>query len=255
MQRKFVLLLICSLLSGAAIAAQKKKPAGRKVSTNPAAKRPEAAPVAKISPVVGTTVYLITRNGDKLSGELLDLSAYSLRLKSGNLESTISLETLATISFDASKLTENKPAPPVSENFSTEAGVAFKAFQTMEAETKSGSDYTEYGKQLTELRRGTEKFIQRYSGSENVTEARTVSLLSGAMIDYMWARTIWTLKLGGNGTVSESDNPVVADTLALYVNLRTVTAVGDRFSADKLIGNLWKKASEKIAKAAGAIKQ
>jgi len=222
------------------------------VSSKPVSKQPDNAPIAKVSPVVGTTVGILTKNGDKFSGELLDLSPFSLRLKSANLESTISLETIAAISFDPSKNVESKSLLPLSENFLQGSSTVFKALQAMETETKGGSEYTEYGKRLTELRRELETFIQRYSSSDNATESRIVSLLCSALIDYTWARTIWTLKLGGNGTVSETDNPVVTDTLALYENLRTITAVGDRFSADKLIGNLWKKASEKIAKARAA---
>jgi hypothetical protein len=57
------------------------------------------------------------------------------------------------------------------------------------------------------------------------------------------------LKLGGDGTVGEADNPVMTDTLALYPDLRTATANGNRFSADKLIGSLWKRASDKVERA------
>ena len=249
MCRKMVLFLILCLLPNAIQATQKKKPINRKAPSKTTTKQPENVPVAKVSPMIGTTVGILTRNGEKFSGELLDLSPFSLRIKSSNLESTISLETLAVISFDPSKNVESKSLPPISQDFLRESSIAFKALQTMEIETKSGSEYTEYGKQLTELRRSVDKFVQRYSSFDNATESRVVSLLCSAMIDYTWARTIWTLKLGGNGMVSEADNPVVADTLALYENLRTVTTIGDKFSADKLIGNLWKKASEKIAKA------
>lgn len=255
MKKKIVLFMIGSLFLCLTCAAQKKKPVNRKASTKPVANHPETTALPTTSPMIGATVSLITKNGEKLTGELRDISNFSLRLKSGNLESSIALETIASIQFDAIKPVENKTLTPLSNNFLTEASEVYKVFQAMESETRSGSDYTAYGRQLTDLRRSAEKFIQRYSNSENQAEAQIVSLLSGAVIDYAWARTIWTLKLGGNGTVSESDSPVISDTLALYTNLRTVTAVGDRFSADKLIGNLWKKASEKIAKARGLSNQ
>jgi len=255
MKKKVVLFLISILFISVTCAAQKKKPVSRKVNSKPVANHPETIPVSTTSPMIGATISLITKNGEKLTGELRDISTYSLRLKSGNLESTIALETIAAIQFDATKTVENKSLPPLSNDFLTEASEAYKAFQAMETETRNGSDYTAYGRQLTELRRTAEKFIQRFSNSENPVEGQIVSLLSGAMIDYTWARTIWTLKLGGNGTVSESDSPVVSDTLTLYTSLRTVAAVGDRFSADKLIGNLWKKASEKIARARGLSNQ
>ena len=141
------------------------------------------------------------------------------------------------------------PAPPLCDTFVKSLSAAFSAFQTMASETKSGSDYTDYGKQLAELRRNVETFIQRYSSSENSKETQIISLLSGPSIDYTWTRSIWTLKLGGDGTVGEADNPVMADTLALYPDLRTATANGNRFSADKLIGSLWKRASDKVERA------
>src|SRR5262249_32677401 len=146
-------------------------------------------PAPASSPMIGATVSLITKNGEKLTGELRDLSAFSLRLKAGNLESTIALETIAAIQFDATKPVESKSLLPLSNTFLAEAAEAFKAFQVMETETRGGSDYTAYGRQLTELRRDAEKFIQRFSNSENPAETQIVSLLSGAMIDYTWART------------------------------------------------------------------
>jgi hypothetical protein len=61
------------------------------------------------------------------------------------------------------------------------------------------------------------------------------------------------LKLGraGDSSVSEADSPVVSDALILYPDLR---AAGDRLHADRLIGGLWKKASEKIDQVRSLVK-
>lgn len=250
--KRIVPILIINLLLVSTAAAQKgkavaKKPSGRRASIQ--SKPTTVASATNAPPVIGTNVTLTTKDGNQVSGTLLDLNAYSVRIKSGGLESTLALETLAAISFEATTAAQPPPAPPLSDTFVKSLSAAFSAFQTMASETKSGSDYTDYGKQLSELRRNVETFIQRYSSSENSKETQIVSLLSGAIIDYTWARTIWTLKLGGDGTVGEADNPVMADTLALYPDLRSATANGNRFSADKLIGSLWKRANDKVERA------
>ena len=121
-------------------------------------------------------------------------------------------------------------------------------FNELASVLKSGSDYTEYGRQLGDLRRSAERFITKFSSGDNATEARVLALLTGALTDYTWARTIWTLKFGrsSDGTVSESDSPLLADVLALYPDLRTAAASGNKFSVDKLVGGLWRKAAEKV---------
>jgi hypothetical protein len=251
MKKSIVSILIINLLLVSSVAAQKgkapaKKPTGKRTTAQP--KSTPGAAITNTPRVIGANITITTKGGNNISGSLMDLTAYSVRIKSGGLESTLALETIAAISFD-STLPTQPPPPPLSEMFSKSLTAAFSAFQTMASETKSGSDYTDYGKQLSELRRNVETFIQRYSASENAKETQIISLLSGAIIDYTWARTIWTLKLGGDGTVGEADNPVMADTLALYPDLRTATANGNRFSADKLIGSLWKRASDKVERA------
>jgi hypothetical protein len=117
----------------------------------------------------------------------------------------------------------------------------------MSASLKPGMDYTEYGRQLAELRRAAERLIARYSSTDNPGESRVVSLIAGALTDYKWARIIWTLKFGrsSDGTIAETDSPVVADALALYPDLRALAAAGNRLSAEKLLLGIWKKASEK----------
>ena len=125
---------------------------------------------------------------------------------------------------------------------------AVSAFESMIASAKSGADYTDYGRQLSELRPQAERFIARYGASENAKEARTVGLLAGALTDYSWARTLWTLKLGrqSDGTLAENDSSIIGDLLVLYPDLRTSAASGNRFAADRLIAGLWKKALEKV---------
>jgi hypothetical protein len=191
----------------------------------------------------------MTKNGDRISGEVLDLTAYSIRIRANNLESTLALDTLASLSFSGSPpiARADQSAGPVRADFAKDADAALGLFQTLASNLRPGVDYTEYGHQLTELRRAAERFTAKYSSSDNANEARVVSLMAGAVTDYTWARTIWTLKFGrsSDGTIAETDSPVVSDTLALYPDLRAQAASGNRLSAEKLIAGLWRKASEK----------
>ena len=88
----------------------------------------------------------------------------------------------------------------------------------------------------------------KYGASEDAVEQRGAALAAAALTDYTWARTIWTLKFGysGNTTVFETDSPAVGDALSLYPELRQTAASANKFSADKLINGLWKKAAEKV---------
>jgi hypothetical protein len=246
MIRKIILLLLLSLsVSFNAKAQKSKKPRPKSPGKTSAKSTPPVAPTP-VAPTLGSTITVLTKGGDKLTGDLVDLNPYSVRLRSNNLESSIPFESIAAISFGSSKGIETKPAlQPVGENFIRDLNTVLTAFQTMADETRTGSSYTDYDRQLILLRRTTDKFIQKYSASENPTEARILSLLAGAIIDYNSARTIWTLKIGTDGTLSESETQV-ADVLALYTDLRTSAVVGSRFNADKLVGGLWKKASEKL---------
>jgi hypothetical protein len=256
MSKKIIFILVLSLSMGAIAEAQKgKRP--RSATKKPAVKSAKSAPVTSATPtapVIGSVVNILTKGGDKLTGQLLDMSAYSVRIRSDNLDSAIPMESIISISFGVAKSVDSNEKPG-SENFTRDANVTLSAFQTMTNETKTGSDYTDYGRQLSELRRTTDRFIQKYSTSGNTTEVRIVSLFSGAITDYTWARTVWTLKLGSDGFLSESEAPVIADTLTLYPDLRTATANGNRFNADKLVGSLWKKAAEKAERARSLLAQ
>jgi hypothetical protein len=234
--------------------AKKKKATPRSRTTNN-----EPADATPTKPrIIGSNVVIITKKGDRITGEVLDLTAYSVKLKTDNLESTIALDTIASLSFNgaaAPNARTDQPVRPVRPDFARDADTALGFFQTLAANLKPGLDYTEYGRQLIELRRAAERFITRYSSTDNATEAKAVSLTSGALNDYSWARTIWTLKFGrsSDGTIAESDSPVIADALALYPDLRETVATGNRLSVDKLVAGIWKKASEKQERARSLI--
>jgi len=243
MKSTLALLIIC-LFAAAPVNAQKHKKAPS---------RPRAAsqpPVASKPRMIGSTVIIITKNGDRITGELLDLTAYSVRIKADNLESSIALDTIASLSFSGAASPEerdNHPLVPVRADFAREADLPLGLLQTLASSLKPGVDYTEYGRQLTELRRATERFLSKYSSTESPAEARVISLFAGVLTDYSWARAVWTLKFGrsSDGTISDAESPVVTDTLALYPDLRAPAAVGTKLSVDKLVAGLWRKASEK----------
>ena len=247
-------LIVFSLFSAAE--GQKKKPAPPR--KKPVAQKPSPSPGTSTSRVVGTKVFIETRNGDRLSGELVDLSSYSIRLRSDRLESTIALDTIAQLSFGAPVASAPRvDQSPARGDFLRDAEVMLSQFTALASVLKSGSDYTEYGRQLGDLRRSAERFITRYSSGDNPTEARVLALLTGALTDYTWARTIWTLKFGraSDGTVNESDSPLLADALALYPELRGASASASKLSVDKLVGGLWRKAAEKVDRARSLMSQ
>jgi hypothetical protein len=250
--KSLIALLFISLCVGASAEAQKRKRAPSRSNGQP------AGPTNNKPRILGSIVVITTKNGDRITGELLDLTAYSARIKADNLESSIALDTVASISFDgaaANAAPANQPIAPLRADFAREAQPALGIFQTLASSLKPGVDYTEYGHQLSELRRASDRFIMKYSTTDNAGEAHVVSLLAGALTDYTWARTIWTLKFGrsNDGTVAETDSPVVADALALYPDLHGQAAAGNRLSVEKLVVGLWGKASEKTSRARSLI--
>jgi hypothetical protein len=229
--------------------AQKGKKTPPKKKPVPQRSNPPATSAPRI---IGSKVYIETRNGDRISGELLELTNYSVRLRSDKLESTIALDTISQLSFGSPATSAPRvDYSPARGDFVRDVEVLFSQFNALASVLKSGSDYTEYGRQLGDLRRSAERFITKYSSSDNPTEARVVALVAGALTDYTWARTIWTLKFGrsSDGTVNESDSPLLADALALHPDLRAAAASGNKFSVDKLVGGLWRKAADKIDRA------
>ncbi|HXU09537.1 MAG TPA: hypothetical protein VN743_11125 [Blastocatellia bacterium] len=255
--KSVIALVIVSLFAVSTAAAQKRKqPTSRARSTS---NQPSGGAVNKPR-IIGSRVVIITKNGDRIEGELLDLTAYSARIRANSLESTIALDTVASLALSgapAPSAQSEQAAGPVRPEFARDAEAALRFFQSLAANLKPGVDYTEYGRQLTELRRASERFITRYSATDNGSEARVVSLMAGALTDYTWVRSIWTLKFGrsSDGTIAETDSPIVTDTLALYPDLRTSSAEGARLSAEKLIGGVWRKAAEKMDRARTLVAQ
>jgi hypothetical protein len=240
-----------SLLLNAAAMGQKRKKPRAPARSHSAAARTE--PSSSGPRMVGSTVVIITKNDDRIVGTLVDLTAYSVRIKADNLESTISLDRIASLSFGNSG-NASRPAQtsaPVSSDFARAATPVSSAFQNIANQLQQGTEFNEYGRLLTDLRRRGEQFINRYGASENATEARVVALLSAALTDYTWARTIWTLRLNRSGdtTAFDTDTPALADALALYPDLRASAAVGNKFSVDKVVSALWKKAADKTDRA------
>ncbi|HSB11394.1 MAG TPA: hypothetical protein VLM38_18040 [Blastocatellia bacterium] len=250
--KSIVALLIISVCVGSTADAQKrtKKPAPRSRGT---ITQPSSTAVNKPR-IIGSAVVIITKNGDRIAGELLELTAYSVRIRANNLESTIALDTIASLSLGgapAPNTGADQPAVPVRADFAPDAETALRFFHNLAANLKTGVDYTEYGRQLAELRRAGERFISKYSSTDNASEARVVSLVAGALTDYSWARILWTLKFGrtSDGTIGEADSPTVVDVLTLYPDLRAAAAAGQRLSAEKLLAGVWRKASEKVDRA------
>ena len=249
MKIPLTLLIVALLLVPADAAQKRKKVRPRTVTRKPAA---VATPAVKppASPLAGTAVVIVTKNTDRIVGTIIDLNAYSIRIRSEGLESVLALDTISSLTFGSlgRDTTRETPAPATSADFARDMNSAVSAFESMIASAKAGADYTDYGHQLSELRPQAERFIARYGPSENAREARVVGLLAGALTDYSWARTIWTLKLGrqSDGTIAEGDSPIIGDLLVLYPDLRSSAANGNRLAADRLIAGLWKKALEKV---------
>jgi len=250
MRRACVVIIIALLMSAAATGQKRKKPRSA-ARSRAAATREE--PTANTPRVVGSQVVIITKNDDRITGTLVDLTAYSIRIKADNLESTISLDRIASLSFGESG-SASRPAPvsaPPSGDFARSAASVLKSFQSIAEQLRQGTEFNEYSRVLTDLRRSGDQFINRYGASDNAGEARVVALLSAALTDYTWARTIWTLRLNRSGdtTAFDTDVPALTDALALYPDLRAAAAVGNKFSVDKVVSGLWKKAADKTERA------
>ena len=163
--KSVIALLIVSLFSVSTAPAQKRKqPASRARSTT---SQPSSGAVNKPR-IIGSRIVIITKNGDRIEGELLDLTAYSARIRANNLESTIALDTVASLALSGAQAPgarSEQAAGPVRPEFARDAEAALGFFLSLAANLKPGVDYTEYGRQLTELRRATERFITRYSAN------------------------------------------------------------------------------------------
>lgn len=247
--KSLIAVIIISLFA-APVAGQARKSQSKK---RPPAKPKTVTTTATTQPrIIGSQVVLVNKNGDEIRGVLLDLTAYSARIKADNLESTIALDTLTSISFgDAAVSSKQADADADARpEFLKDTTATLGAFQTMAA-TLKGSDYTDYDHSLRDVRPVAERFVGKYAVTESKVESQVALLISAALTDYSWARTIWTLKFGrsGDGAVSDTDSPAVAEALNLYTDLRASAATGNKFSADKIVAGLWAKAAEKIARA------
>jgi len=246
--------MVLSLAFDVARGAQKnrKKPAPRA--------RTAAAEPRNTSRMIGSPIVIVTKNGDKIAGTLLDINTFSVKIRADNLESFQALDTLASITFGPNVAPAGRgpvAGGPVSPEFSRDAEGVIASLLKVVADTRSGIGYAEYGGQLTALRRSTDRFIARHSASENVSEARIVANIAGALTDFTWARTVWTLGFSrtGEGTVSESDSPAISDAIGLYPDLGKSAANGSKLSVDKLVGGLWRRAGEKVDRARSMMEQ
>ena len=249
--KALITLLIALMSINSASAAQTRKKPQRPRPPRETAASPQAGPR-----IIGSQVTLVTKNGDRITGVILDLTAYSVRIRANNLESTIAIDTLASMAFGAAQPPAQRAEqpPPIRPEFSRDSTAVLQSIQTMISQTNTGTDYTDYGRQLSELRRDVEQFIGGYSSSENSLETRVVALVAGALTDYNWARTVWNLKLGrtSDGSVNEAE---VSNLLALYPDLRASAANGSKLSGDKMIASLWKKAAQKSDRARALLAQ
>jgi hypothetical protein len=252
---KWMLIFLALSLSAPPLArAQRRKGSSpRKSTTKKAAADAPATPS-----IAGSPVVVVTRDGNKLSGEILDLNASAVRIKAADQESSVSLTSVSSLSFGSSSSEEARSSAPSGHpEFQKDAGSVMGGFHSMLGEAKTAPDYTDYGGQLADLRRRAELFVGKYGSTEDPVEARVVAGVASAVTDYTWARTIWALKLGhtGDATVSRSDSPAVADTVALYPDVKTAAASGDRFSVEKLILGLWTQAGIKVERLRSLIEQ
>ena len=249
--RKACAVIIISLLVSAAAAGQKRKKPRAASRSRAAATRAE--PAASGPRMVGSTVVIITKNDDRIVGTLVDLTAYSVRIKADNLESTISLDRIASLSFGdgGTPSRSTMASAPASADFARSLAPVLADFQNLANQLRQGTEINEYGRLVTDLRRKGEQFINRFGASDNAGEARVVALLSAALTDYSWARDIWRLRLNRSGdtTAFDTDVPALTDALALYPDLRAASAVGNKYSVDKVVSGLWKKAADKTDRA------
>src|SRR6185436_8727823 len=89
MQRRMILIaFLCFGLAATGSAQKRKKGTARRSQSRPT----KVEPTKPTAPTIGAKIVILTKNGDQISGELLDLSAFSVRYRANNLESTMALE-------------------------------------------------------------------------------------------------------------------------------------------------------------------
>src|SRR5262249_41680959 len=154
--KRVTVLAVVLILSALPVQAQKKK----YPKTRPRTVHTPAANNTNASRIVGSHVVIVTKNGDHVAGEVLDLSVYSIRIRSDKLESTIAMDTIASVTFGDSPVPVAKPVMmPPSSDFARDASIVLGSFQSVATSLQGGIDYTEFGREVTELRRMVDKFV------------------------------------------------------------------------------------------------
>jgi hypothetical protein len=250
MKRIIALTLFCVIAATPAWAQRKKratKPKGRSAS-----KAPAATPTPNGPRIVGSDVEIITKSGDHIVGEVLELTAYSIRIRADRLESTIAMDTIASLSFGGAPTPTAKASTPApSPDFARDASIVLGSFRSVATNLQTGIDYTEFGRQVNELRRSADRLISKFAATDNITELRIISLIIAGLNDYNWSRTVWTLKFGrsSDGLAFETESSALVDVLAAYPDVKSASANGNKYGIDKVVGLLWQKAAEKSARA------
>src|SRR5215510_3650073 len=104
--------------------------------TQPAPAPHKAAPAPP--PIVGAPVSIATKNGEQIAGQVLEVSPYKVRVKQGELESTVPLESIASMVFgEAPPPVVAAPPPSAGHNpdFSSDATSLMALFQGMDSAT------------------------------------------------------------------------------------------------------------------------
>jgi len=255
--KRVVAVLIASLVLINPVEAQKKKRPAPKARPKSAQRPATQKTPASAARSIGAHVQIVTRNGDRLSGELLDLNAYSIKIRSEKLESSIPLDSVASLSFGdgSSDGGSQQTAGQPSADFSRDAAFVLRQFGTVASNLKSGIDYGEFKQQAADLRRSVDRIVVRYAGTESVAELRVLSLLIAGSTDYDWSRSIWTLKFGrsSDGLAYDAESPELAAALSAYADLKTAASSGSKYAVEKVISGLWQKAAEKAERARSMI--
>ena len=119
------IILLATILAGNVEAQTRKKSRPKKPAPKKTAVEEKPAP----PPIIGSTVMIITKSGDQIGGTLVELTAYSARIKSDNLESVISLDTVLTITLSGAAPSKGHPqGGRPSADFSRDAETILAAF-------------------------------------------------------------------------------------------------------------------------------
>ncbi|HKF57659.1 MAG TPA: hypothetical protein VKJ45_19535, partial [Blastocatellia bacterium] len=96
----------------------------KKTTRQPPPRAPQQHKTTPPPPITGAQVAISTKTGEQITGQVLEMGAYKVRVKQGDLESTVPLESISSIRFgDATSAAQASPAPPASHspNFNRDA--------------------------------------------------------------------------------------------------------------------------------------